>query len=249
MKNIVVTEVTDVISVFSEKGRHGKIDNRKSYGMSFCEEGQITYVHNGKEYVSDNKHIIILPKGGSYVIERDKTGVFPVINFNSKDFLTDTFLLFPVENTDEFIRNFKRMQELFLFPENHAKIMSIFYEMLHKILNKRTNCKTLEPAILYIEQNYMDTNLKNEDLAKECKISEVYLRKLFHRHFKTTPKQYIAEIRLQKAKQLLSEGSLKINAVAEKCGFASQYHFSRFFREKTGLSPSEFMMENKIVVI
>lgn len=249
MKNIVVTEICEMISVFSEKGICEKMDNRKCYGMSFSMDGQITYIHNGKEYVSDNKHIVILPEGESYVIKRDKTGVFPVINFKCKDFLTDTFLLFPVENMDAFIMDFKRMQELFLFPENHAKIMSIFYEMLHNILNKRTNCKTLEPAIFYIEKNYMDATLTNEDLAKVCKISEIYLRKLFRTHFKTTPKQYVAEIRLQKAKQLLSEGSLKINAIAEKCGFASQYHFSRFFREKTGLSPSKFMAENKTIVI
>ena len=67
------------------------------------------------------------------------------------------------------------------------------------------------------------------------------------KHLNATPKQYISEIRLQKAKQLLTEGVLKINAVAETCGFSNQYHFSRFFKQNTGMTPTEFMTQYRTV--
>lgn len=247
LKNIVVTEVTDAITVYSPKGRFEKMTDRRCYGMSFCSEGQITYTHNGKKFISDNKHIIILPKGQNYTIKGDKTGFFPLINFNCNEHLTDTFLLFPTDNMDTFMHDFETIKKLTLFPENHAKVMSIFYNMIHNLVSEECFCNTIAPAIKYIKKNYSNREITNEILAKECNISEVYLRKLFRKHLKTTPKQYISEMRLQKAKQLLSEGILKINSISEECGFLSSYNFCRFFKEKTGLTPTEYMKQNKIL--
>lgn len=246
LKNIVVNEITDAITVPSPQGRFGRVTNRRSYGMSFCSEGQITYTHNGKNFVSDNKHIIILPEGQSYTFKGDKTGVFPVINFTCNDPLSDTFLLFPSENIGIFMNDFEMIKKLILFPENRAKVMSVFYNMIHNLAPNDCSCKTIAPAVQYIKKNYKDRKITNEILSKECNISEIYLRKLFNKHLKTTPKQYISEIRLQKAKQLLSEGALKISSISEECGFQSSYNFCRFFKEKTGLTPTEYMKNNRI---
>ncbi len=249
LKNIVVTEIIDAIMVYSPKGRFEKMTDRICYGLSFCSEGQITYTHNGKKFISDNKHIIILPKGQSYTLKGDKTGIFPVINFTCNEPLTDTFLLFPADNIDIFMNDFEIIKKLILFPENHAKIMSIFYNMIHNLVPEGCFCNTIAPAVKYIKKNYKEQKITNEFLAKECNISEIYLRKLFNKHLKTTPKQYIAEMRLQKAKQLLSEGTLKINSISEECGFQSSYNFCRFFKEKTGLTPTEYMKQNRIFKI
>lgn len=249
LNKIVVTEVTEVITVFSPKGRITHIDNRRCYGLSFCDEGQITYKHKGKNFISNNKNIIILPQGQSYTLSGDKTGIFRVINFTCQGNLCDTFRVFPIQNSEIFINEYEQIKELLLFGENRAKIMSIFYGMIHRLSYQEKLCNTIVPAVKYIEKNYKDQNLTNEILAKECNISEVYLRKLFNKHLQTTPKQYIAEIRLQKARQLLTEGVLKISAISEECGFTNPYHFCRIFKQKTGLTPSEFMKQNKIYKI
>ena len=95
-------------------------------------------------------------------------------------------------------------------------------------------------VIEYIEKNLSDPLLSNAQLAKQVGFSEVYLRKLFLKHYGTTPKQYILDIRLQKAKQLLAETPFSVTAVAEECGFSSVFHFCRAFKQKTGMTPSEF---------
>lgn len=141
LKNVVVTKITGVITVYSTKGRNVKMTDRKSYVMSFCNEGQITYTHNGKKFVSDNKHIIILPKGESYTLKGDKTGCFPVINFECNKPLSDTFLLFPIENVNIFIKDFEMIKKLFMFPENHSKVMSVFYNIIHNIVWSNTLVK------------------------------------------------------------------------------------------------------------
>ena len=142
-------------------------------------------------------------------------------------------------------RIIEAIKKLILFPEKHAKVMSIFYNMIDNIVSEECPCKSIAPAVRYIQKNYKNTNLSNTVLAKECNMSEIYLRKLFNKHLKTTPKQYISEIRLQKAKQLLSEGNLKINSISEECGFQSSYNFCRFFKVKTGLTPTDYMKQNK----
>ena len=249
MKRIVVTDVVGAINVFSPRGTVGRINVRQSYGLSFCREGQITYCMNGSDYISDNRHIIILPQGQSYTLRSDKTGMFPVINFTCTDVISDTFLLFPIHDAEEFMSDFEKIKELILSPENRAKTMSVFDNMLHRLFSEESLYGAVLPAVKHIEKNYADQKISNKSLARECGVSEVYLRKLFIKNLNTTPKKYISEMRLKKAKQLLSEGVLKIGAIAEECGFSSTYNFCRFFKSKTNISPTEYMKRNRVLKI
>lgn len=141
------------------------------------------------------------------------------------------------------------MKALSLFEENRAEIMSIFYSILHRLSLESSVRNVIIPAIKYIESNYQNPKLSNAALAKKCNISEVYFRKIFTETYKTTPKQFIVDMRINKAKQLLSDGILNIGAVAERCGFSNQYHFCRLFKEKTGLTPTEYMKQHRIYKI
>lgn len=249
LSEAVVTNIIDIFTVSSTKGRFEKINNRKSYGLSFCIDGQITYTHNGIEYISDKEHAVILPQKQNYTLYGDKKGIFPVINFQCMDILCDTIIVLPIQNNKSFIKDYEQIKTLFLFNQNRAKIISIFYDMLHRLSSYGITGNTLSPALKYIEKNYQNPNLTNARLAQECKISEIYFRKLFTEQFKITPKQFIIDVRIQKAKQLLSEGSLKINAVSNECGFSNPYHFCRTFKEKTGMTPTEYLKQNKIYKI
>ena len=138
------------------------------------------------------------------------------------------------------------MKKLFVDRNNRAKIFSIFYEMLYE-LSTQNESSELRAAIKYIYNNYHLPSITNERLAKECKISEVYFRKLFKKAFEMSPKQFIIELRMQKAKQLLSEGTQKIWAISEACGFSSTYHFCRLFKQHTGLTPHDYRKQNQIL--
>ncbi|MBQ4527510.1 MAG: helix-turn-helix transcriptional regulator [Clostridia bacterium] len=249
LKNATVVNIDGVFTVNSQKGRREEMKNRQWYGISFCLGGQITYVHNGKKFVSDKNCAVILPMGASYTVLGDKTGLFPLVNFSTIEFLCHTFKIIPIDNVSDFMNDFEKLKNLYLLGSNRAKMMSVLYDIIAKLTSKDEGNKTLIPAIKFIEKNYGNSDITNTLLAEKCSISEVYLRKLFLKNFNMTPKQYIMDIRINKAKQLLSEGSFKINAVSEQCGFANPYHFSRYFKEKTGLTPTEYMKENMIYEI
>ncbi len=247
LNRIIVTDILDVMTVSSPKGRFGKMNNRKCYGLSFCTEGKITYTHNNREYVSDPHNAIILPKGQSYTIRGDKSGVFTVINFECMDFLCDTMMVLPVENIDFIMRDFIQMKKLFLFESNRTKVLSLFYNIIHGFSELTVSTgSVLFPAINYLEKNYSIPDITNTLLANQCNISEVYFRKLFTKEYGISPRQYIIDIRINKAKQLLTEGIYKINVISEKCGFTNPYHFSRLFKEKTGLTPTEYLKKNRV---
>lgn len=241
---LTITDICAIFTVSSPKGRSARIENRSSYGLSFCSEGKITYTIHGKQAVSDKNHAVILPKDQTYSLYGDRTGVFPVINFLCQDFICNEVLSLPIQNPGVYLKDFEKMKALSLFEENRAKIMSIFYDMLHRLSLESSLRNTIVPAIRYLEQNYQNQRLTNAMLAGECNISEVYFRKIFADIYKCTPKQYILDIRISKAKQLLSENRLKIAAVAELCGFSNQYHFCRIFKERTGYTPTEYMKQN-----
>ena len=244
---MVVTDIVEVVSLRSPKGRFAKMTDRKSYGISFCTDGQITYTLEGREYVSGPGSAIILPKGKSYTLQCDETGTFFVINFECAEFLCDTFLLLPIENVDVLVRDFSQMKKLSFFERNRAKMMSLFYNLIHNVaMASAAGNNILLPAIKYLENNYCQPEITNKVLADQCEISEVYFRKLFTNFYGMTPRQYIIDIRISKARQLLTEGALKINTISEKCGFSNPYHFSRLFKEKTGLTPTEYMRQNRI---
>ena len=246
LNGITVTDIKQLFIVSSPRGRKGEIRNRKSYGLSFCSEGKITYEMNGKQAVSDEYHAVILPKGMSYSLYGNKSGIFPVINFDCKEFLCGEVISLPIQSADTYIKDFEKMKALSLFEENRAKMMSVFYNILHRLSTESSVRSVIIPAIRYIESNYQNPKLSNAELAEKCNISEVYFRKIFTENYKTTPKQFIMDIRINKAKQLLSDGLIKVGAVAEQCGFSNQYHFCRLFKEKTGITPTEYMKQNRI---
>lgn len=243
IKDIIVTDIKNVITVKSAAGRSDIMKKRRCYGLSFTAEGRITYTQRGINYVSDPSCAVILPKGQSYVIHRDISGEFPVINFECESFFTDTITVLPLSGLGAVMNSFTLMKKLFLAKENRLKIMSLFYEIISDISRTSDFSAPLFPAVEYIESNYF-RDITNAELAQKCSISEVYFRKLFTKAYGISPRQYIINMRISRAEQMLTEGILKINAVSEQCGFSNPYHFCRLFKSRTGLTPSEFMKQN-----
>jgi AraC family transcriptional regulator len=84
-----------------------------------------------------------------------------------------------------------------------------------------------------------------ECVASEVGIHPVNLSQEFKRHFKSTPGNYLRKLRVDFASRQLSQTSLPLVEIAMAAGFADQAHFSRAFRERTGLTPSEYRRRHR----
>ena len=250
LENIIVTEIQPPITVNSPKGRTAETKNRPTYGLSFCINGQITYTHHGERYVSTPNTAVLLPKGETYSLTGNKDGIFPVINFDCIGLQCTDIVVFPLQNPELFYRDYQKLTELFLFPDKQLDIYITFYSMLKRIVREQIpQSYALHLALKYIENHISNPKLSNSLIAQNSHISEVYFRKLFSEKYHISPKQYILDIRIQKAKQLLTDSSLSVSSISEKCGFSSVYTFSRCFKEKTGMSPTEYAKDNHVYEI
>lgn len=251
LNRMTVTNIVDVFTVDSPKGRKIQMRNRGSYGISFCYSGQITYYHNGNAVVSDRNHMVLLPKGQDYLLDCDASGLFPVINIDcTPDFCVSTPTSFPIFQPESYLKNYERLNELFYRGGNRAKCMSIMYDMLGSLASENiSGNRIITAAIHFMDAHFTDAALSNTVIASHAGISEVYLRRLFKNTCHTTPKQYILDLRIRKAKQLLAEGHKCITEIAECCGFSSVYHFSRAFRNAAGISPSDYRQNARMRMI
>ena len=247
LENILITEMEPPVVVLFEKDRKVFMKDRWCFGLSLCKSGQITYKMNGKNFVCTEETAVILPQGQTYSIVGDKGGVFPVINFRCKNLDCTEITLINLQNPKVCIKDFETLKNLFTNNETLVKKMSAFYKLLDDLDTENSpKPKSLQSAIKYIEENLSDHALSNTELAERIGISEVYLRKLFKIHYKTTPKQYILEKRLQKSMQMLLETTLTVTVISQECGFSSPYHFCRAFKSKTGHTPAEYRKKFKI---
>lgn len=91
-------------------------------------------------------------------------------------------------------------------------------------------------AIRLIEAS-IETPLSPTEVAAHLGISTRQLERLFMRYMKTTPKRFIMEMRLQRARILIQQTDDSISEIAMACGFNSTSHFSKVYRAQYGSTP------------
>ncbi|WHI50874.1 helix-turn-helix domain-containing protein [Microbulbifer sp. MLAF003] len=97
----------------------------------------------------------------------------------------------------------------------------------------------LNPLLEWLAENYQKS-ISVPDMAERISISERQLTRLFKRHLQSTPSQYLNQIRLNRARDLITCESLSLEQVALRVGFASYDSFRRAFYAQFGVSPSYF---------
>lgn len=96
----------------------------------------------------------------------------------------------------------------------------------------------LLPIIQYIQLNYRTTSL--QEVARHFHYEPSYLGKLIRTHTGRNYTEIVGHLRIEDAKTLLRETDQSIEKVSEQAGFQSAVHFSRSFRQHTGLTPRQY---------
>ncbi len=95
----------------------------------------------------------------------------------------------------------------------------------------------------YIGHRYMDTNLSLAEVATHVNLSSSHFSAVFSQEAGQTFKEYLTEIRIKKAKELLRMTTLKSAEISYQVGYSDPHYFSSAFRKNTGLSPTEFRLQ------
>lgn len=124
--------------------------------------------------------------------------------------------------------------------------LEVLRDGVHAGLLESTQSHT-QRLVLQIK-SYIDNNVGEKltlsTVADEFNISASYLSSLFQKHSSGFV-EYVTEARIQAAKPLLLQGELLVSQIAETVGFDNIHYFSRVFKKKEGIPPSEYAQKNR----
>lgn len=139
--------------------------------------------------------------------------------------------------------NYSELKERF---ENFESLCSFLYDVL--IYIKQLNGQAVNEGDIntYFGQmvKYIDTHFQSrlylKDLSAKFFINQVYCCQFFKKNLGKTFSEYVTELRIKKACELLKSTDLSIEEVATKVGYVDYYYFNKVFKKQCGITPTKF---------
>ena len=131
-----------------------------------------------------------------------------------------------------------------------AQLTMLLLVLLRETLNptavrlQGTNTVHSENEIIRHAQQYISAHIREKLsvrlIAQEVDVSPSYLTVLFQKNLQISPGEYIRRIKLQESKQMIRENNLNFTEIAAALQYSTVHHFSRQFKEKFGITPTEY---------
>ncbi len=102
--------------------------------------------------------------------------------------------------------------------------------------------KVILKAKIYLAEN-ISYQVNFKELAQNLGVGYSWFRKMFQHYTQLPPSQYFQLLKLNKAKTLLIGTEMQIGEISDVLGFESQFYFSKFFKKRTGISPTAWRQQ------
>lgn len=209
---------------------------------------------SGDTFTAKNGDIVYCPLGAEYKFE-----VLPPVNIDYLGKVKTLCINFNMIRPDKKsitlsrkpikVVNFKsaQLEKDFFDVSKYALKPMVRRYKLYKIMksiidiysSNSENVSVLRDAVQYLEEHYAE-NFKMSFLAEKFNLSESHFRKLFREFTGLSPIEYRNGLRIEHAKELLSQNTASVSEVALAVGIEDQFYFSRIFKEYEGISPIQY---------
>ena len=233
---------------------------RDYYILHFITKGKGRFVIGDKEYILKKGDCFLLsPKITTYY-EADKKNpyIYYWVGFDgieAKGLLEKTGLVI----SDNYVihpKNFNSVFEMFSnFDVSTTNNSAIPYQLVGKLYllfseimsdqssENEQKSNYVDLAINYMNLNYAK-NISIELLSRIVGVDRTYFYRLFKESTKISPKEYLSNLRIEKAKMLLCNSNMNIKEIALSVGFSNYLSFERVFKEKSGVNPTIYRKKN-----
>lgn len=179
--------------------------------------------------------VYLIPKcqHANYSIERPVVGDCIDIFFDTDVPFLDELFCLDFSNHQKMKAAFQTCYHLWISKADGAyfKILSLVYEILYEMLLKHKKyppCQTfqkIETGVEYLQNHLYDHQINYYLPSKLCGISYTYFKKPFIEQFSVPPIQYVTNLRLERAAELLLTNQYSVSEIAGMCGFENVYYF------------------------
>lgn len=265
-KEKIMKKEQDLIVSYSQKGLQRNLTNEsRIYGPAVRQVYIIHYILKGKGCFETGGKRYTLQAGDSFIIfpgvtvcyypDEEDEWEYIWVDFSGEeipDILNNT--AFSIENPvvraceNNITTLFENLHDIYWNTEKPAQqylCKSALYRLLSEYIlvypNKaQKKLNLMEQIVAYIKANCSNPTLTVEDIEKEFGVGHMSLYRYFENSLNTTPKKYINSLRLENARVLLQFKDQTVKDAAYRAGFTDPLYFSKVFKEKFGVSPSEY---------
>ena len=214
---------------------------REHSAIAFRISGDAVITNGEKEYYVNPNDILYLPQNMGYIAEYTDTEMIVIHFMTARD--DDEIEVHRFENGEQLYKLFLRALDLWKNkkPGYAAYTMSELYRILGCILEQKAETNMPQSflrAISFTNANYKDNTLSVGMVCNAAGIGATAFRQLFQKYYQKTPTEYITDLRLEHARNLIS-GGMSIEEAAYESGFNDPKYFARVVKKHFRCTPRE----------
>jgi AraC-like DNA-binding protein len=241
-----------VVIKTSINSRVYKVDPRNYHSLSYRIHGLNVLYDGEKEITSHTGTLTFVPAGKPYIHNVMTPSQQIVAHFTTKEAIGDSienFILPPRCNIEGLFYSLYNRWEIEQ-RENNLPCMSIFYNILALIAKNTKGEITgkrdgfIRDSVVYMHEHFKESDFNINKLYERMYISPAYYRRKFKEIYRCSPVEYLKNLRINYAKQLLEIGYYTISEIAELSGFSTPAYFSYEFKRITGYTPMQYRCPN-----
>ncbi len=236
-------------------------NGRPHWALDYYKNSMAVYDRYGTPIISEPNSIYLVPPNipSIHTSVSGKPWMHTTIVFNADTNYLDRFGISYM--TPIHIENTKDLEQLFFDMQQHNVTTSVFkndaqesylrlvlihiHNMLHSYteayrVNAGDDLQRVKNTVM--NSKHMDWTIN--EMAAMANMSIRSFQRNYTKLYGTTPIADLYEFRFICAKRLLADG-FSINHIIKSCGFKSSQHFSAFFKQRSGMTPSEYRKRNK----
>ena len=251
-QEFIITKISRIIMVGREEYPEKKSSfthRLKHQELIFSLDGEATVLFNGVRLETAPGSVRFMPAGPNeqYEVIRQREGACIDIFFDTNVPISDVAFVLKGLPDEKLRQMFKRAFALWVAKEEGyyfecvALLYRIFAELGRSSYVPSRHGERIAPATALIQEHFLSMEIRNSELCAACGISETYLKRLFQKKYGVSPKQYVIQLKINHACELLRLGRYTVTQVAAECNFSDVYFFSRQFKKVMGINPTQFV--------
>ena len=224
---------------------HTRKRNDHIVGIQISGKALHTFSH-GSFTIAENC-VYFLNCRDAYTVDLiEQTDAFS-IHFTTYDEIDIDSFCIPVSNPMTFVSALQKA-ETAKVSGNELMLMSSLYRLCAEIDQARDRAYHRKDERVIVAKKYIDEHFRDRSCLEEAirisGVSDRRFRAMYKDAYGINPARYVLFLKIELAKNLLSAGNVSVSSASELCGFFDIYHFSKVFKNETGISPSKWQKKN-----